>query len=55
MTQSFESQCRRLEREGFTASSMQWCDVDATLLEVARALHPDGSYRLYLRKREKPE
>lgn len=49
---SFESACQRLEREGFTATDEQWSDIDEKAFEVARALHPDGSYALYKKQRE---
>jgi hypothetical protein len=47
----FEQGCSRLEQEGFTFTHEQWSDIDETLFEVARALHPDGSYVLYKKQR----
>jgi hypothetical protein len=47
----FEQGCSRLEQEGFTPTHEQWSDIDETLFEVARALHPDGSYVLYKKQR----
>ena len=48
----FEAGCRRLERQGFERTTKQWCDIDESEFEVARVLHPNGSYALYQRKRE---
>jgi hypothetical protein len=47
----FEHGCRRLEREGFARTHEQWSDIDENVFEVARALHPDGSYTLYKKQR----
>ena len=47
----FGDACRRLEREGFTQTDEQWSDINEKVYEVARALHPDGSYALYKRAR----
>ena len=47
----FNDACRRLEREGFEQAFETWADIDESVYEVARALHPDGSYALYKRPR----
>jgi hypothetical protein len=47
----FEHGCRRLEQEGFNRTHEQWSDIDENVFEVARALHPDGSYTLYKKQR----
>ena len=47
----FEAGCRRLEKQGYTRTHEQWCDIDESKFEIARALHPDGSYALYIRER----